>query len=76
MPKAFVLLNVDLGKEDQVLNALRNIPGVIEAHRVYGTYDTIVKVETDSNEKLKEVITWRIRRMDGVRSTLNMIVVE
>jgi hypothetical protein len=26
--------------------------------------------------KLKEIVTWRVRRLDKVRSTLTMIVVE
>jgi glycosyltransferase involved in cell wall biosynthesis len=33
-------------------------------------------VEADTMEKVKETITWKIRRLDRVRSTLTMIVVE
>jgi DNA-binding Lrp family transcriptional regulator len=43
---------------------------------VYGVYDIVAKVEADSMDKLKEIVTWKIRRLDKVRSTLTMIVVE
>ena len=76
MPRAFVLLNVDLGSEEEVLQEIKTIDGVLEAHRVYGVYDTVVVVEMDSTEKLKEVVTWKIRRLSKVRSTLTMIAIK
>ncbi len=76
MPIAFVLLNVEPGGEEEVLKELRGIPEVKEAYRVYGVYDTVVKVEAPSAEKLKEIITWKIRRLQKVRSTLTMLAVE
>jgi len=36
----------------------------------------VAKVEADSMDKLKEIVTWKIRRLERVRSTLTMIVVE
>jgi len=49
---------------------------VKESYVVYGVYDIVAKVEADSMDKLKEIVTWKIRRLDKVRSTLTMIVVE
>jgi DNA-binding Lrp family transcriptional regulator len=49
---------------------------VKESYVVYGVYDVVAKVEADSMDKLKEIVTWKIRRLDRVRSTLTMIVVE
>jgi DNA-binding Lrp family transcriptional regulator len=43
---------------------------------VYGVYDIVCKIQGDDLEKVKEIITWKIRRLDKVRSTLTMIVVE
>ena len=76
MPIAFVLLNVEPGGEDEVLKELRSVPEVKEAYRVYRVYDTVVKVEAPTAEKLKEIITWKIRRLQKVRSTLTMLAVE
>ena len=69
-------MNVELGSEERVLKEVRQIPNVKECHRVYGVYDMIAKVEADSMDKLKEVVTWKIRRLDGVRSTLTTVVME
>ncbi len=76
MPKAFVLINADIGAEEQLVQELKSIENVTEVYAVYGAYDIIAKVESDSMDKVKETITWKIRRLDNVRSTLTMIVVE
>lgn len=76
MAKAYVLINVELGAEEEVKKALEQIDGVKEANIVYGVYDLVVKIEAPNIEKIKEIVTWRIRRLERVRSTLTMIVVE
>jgi len=76
LPLAFVLINAEIGSEDEVLKELRKLSNVKESYVVYGVYDVVAKVEADSMDKLKEIVTWKIRRLDRVRSTLTMIVVE
>ena len=76
MPIAFVLINAEIGSESDVLDELKKIEGVEEAYSVYGVYDIIVKVRANSMEKLKDIVAWRIRKLNKVRSTLTMIVVE
>ena len=76
MSVAFVLMNIDLGAEDEILRELRKMENVEEAYFVYGVYDIIAKISADSMEKVKEIVTWKIRRLDKVRSTLTMIVTE
>jgi DNA-binding Lrp family transcriptional regulator len=86
MPKAFVLLNTELHSEADVLKELTKIEGVEEAFLVTGVsageafliagvYDIIAKVGAETMGKLKE-ITWRIRKIDKVTSTLTMIMQE
>jgi len=48
----------------------------MEAHSVYGVYDIVAKVEAEDMGKLKDVVTWNVRRLNNVRSTLTMIVME
>ena len=76
MPIAFVLINSEIGSEGEVLRELKKMDGVKEAYTVYGVYDVIAKVEASSMDKLKDIITWRIRKLEKVRSTLTMIVIE
>ena len=76
MPMAFVLVNTEMGSETEVLSALRKIANVREAYIVYGVYDIVAKVEAESMDKLKDIITWNIRRLNKVRSTLTMMATE
>jgi len=75
-PMAFVLINADLGAEEDLVRELKNIEHVKEVYVVYGVYDIVAKIQADTMEKVKETITWKIRRLEKVRSTLTMIVVE
>ncbi len=76
LAKAFILINTDTGTEEEVLSELKKIPGVTEAYTIYGVYDLIAKVEADTLDKVKEIVSSRIRRLEHVRSTLSMMVVE
>ena len=76
MPLAFVLVNTEMGSMEETLNALMKIDNVKEAYMVYGVYDIVAKVEAESMTKLKELVTWKIRKLDKVRSTLSMIVMN
>jgi hypothetical protein len=72
MPSAYVLINCKIGSEKHIISKLNNLSGVEEVSKVNGIYDIIVKVNSDSIDKLKETR----RRIDIVRSTLTLIVIE
>lgn len=76
MPTAFILINAEIGAEDEVMRNLEPFSEVKEAHMVYGVYDIIARLETETMQDLKEAISWKIRRLEKVRSTLTMVVVE
>jgi DNA-binding Lrp family transcriptional regulator len=76
MPKAFVLINVETGSEEEIVGELRKISGVEEAYFSYGVYDIITKINSPSMEKLKEMVTKKIRALTKVRSTLTLIMME
>ncbi len=76
MPRAFVLINVESGSEDEVLREIKEIEGVEEAYFSYGVYDLITKIKADTMENLKDMVTRRIRALIKVRSTLTLIMME
>jgi len=76
MPRAFVLINVESGTEEEVVEQLRKIPGVEEAYYSYGVYDIITKINADSMEGLKDMVTRKVRTITKVRSTLTLIMME
>lgn len=73
MHKAFVLINSDIGSELEVLKQLKEIDGVEQAYALYGAYDIMAKVASESMEELKQIITWKIRKLDGIRATLTLM---
>jgi DNA-binding Lrp family transcriptional regulator len=76
VPLAFVLVNVEAGTDKEVLENIKKTPEVKQAYMVYGVYDIIVMLESDTLEKLREMVTKKIRQLDKVRSTMTMIVME
>jgi DNA-binding Lrp family transcriptional regulator len=76
MPQAFVLMNAELGSEDSIVTELNKLEDVREVYQVYGVYDIVAQVEADTMEKVKETITWKLRKLNGVKSTLTMIVMD
>ena len=76
MSAAYVLINCDLGSEEKVISQLKSFEEVIEVHGTFGAYDILAKVEADLVEKLRETITWKIRKIVNIRSTLTLMGIQ
>ena len=73
--QAIVMINVEIGKENEVFEKIFEIPEVKEVYMVYGVHDLIAVIEAETMDVLRSLITEKIRKMDGVKSTLTSIVV-
>ncbi len=71
-----MLINCDLGHEEQIIEELKHLSDVKEVHGTFGAYDILAKVESDEPNTLKETITWKIRKIDKVRSTVTLLGIE
>ena len=76
MARAFVLINTEAGMEQDVVNQLKNMKSVKEAYTVYGVYDAVAYVEAEKVEDLKNAVSYDIRKLNGVRSTVTMMIAE
>ncbi|MDH5658377.1 MAG: Lrp/AsnC ligand binding domain-containing protein [Nitrosopumilus sp.] len=80
MSTAYVLLNSDLGSDESIINevkqVLTNEDIKFEIQGVYGVYDIVLKLSSDDAEKLRGIITNKIRKISKVQSTLTMMVIE
>ncbi len=76
MAIAFVLINAELGAENELVNQLKTIENVKYVYVLYGAYDLVVKIEAPNNEILKKTISNNIRQLKNVRSTLTMTVID
>ena len=74
--RAFVLITTEIGAMEQVLQDLKNIDDVIETHLLYGVYDIIAIVKANTMRQIKEVISWRIRRIDHILTSQTLIAMD
>lgn len=68
----YILVNTQVGKEDEVLSTIRSMEFVEEAYIVYGEYDIIVKLNLPALELLEKTVS-TIRKMNGVTKTSTLI---
>lgn len=73
MLETFVLINCDLGKEQQIVKSLQNIQGVKEVQATHGVYDVVAKIETKTEKELNETIRLKIF---GLRPVQNVLALQ
>ena len=76
MATAYVLINCELGSEETIIEQLKTLDGIVEVHGTFGAYDILAKIESPTVEVLRETITWKIRKIDKIRSTLTLMGIE
>jgi DNA-binding Lrp family transcriptional regulator len=76
MPTAYVLINTEIGSESDVLDALKRVEGVKEAHNLWGVYDIIASIKAETMDKLTSIITKKIEKIGKVNAKLTMIITE
>ena len=76
MKTAYVLISWYLGVEAEIIDEIKQLEDVKEVLGIFGAYDILVKVESDQISTLKDVITWKIRKLNKVRSTVTLMVIE
>ena len=76
MATAYILINCELGSEELIIQQLKNIDDISEVSGTFGAYDILTKIESSTVETLREIITWKIRKIDHIRSTLTLMGIE
>lgn len=81
MPTAYVLINSDLGTDESIISKIKEILNdekdiEFTTQGVYGIYDIVLKISSDNTDVLRNIITYKIRKINKVQSTLTMMVVE
>jgi DNA-binding Lrp family transcriptional regulator len=75
---AYILINYEIGTEteQETINKLKNVLGVVEVSKVNGVYDIVVKITSNALDSLKETITRDIRTIDTIKSTMTLIAIK
>jgi len=76
MDKALVLLTLEPDSGSEVLEEIKNIHGVIEAHFLYGPYDGYAMIEAPDSAELQTIVIDTIRQIEGIRSTMTCFVAD
>jgi len=74
MEKAYVLIVSETGSEKHVIEKLLMIDEIKEVNRVWGAYDVVVKVVVSTSDAVREIITGKIRKIEGIKTTVSLIV--
>lgn len=73
MTIAYVLINCELGAEEALIEKLNELEQVKDVFETIGTHDMMVKLEADNFEKIREIVSWNIQKLDKIRSTSTLI---
>ncbi|MFH1396901.1 MAG: Lrp/AsnC ligand binding domain-containing protein [archaeon] len=76
MVVAYVLITVDVGKERDIFDKLKESSGVVEINELYGEWDILAKIKVDKFEELDKVLTEKIRSIEGIKDTSTMLVAD
>ena len=72
MRETFVLINCDLGKEQQIIKFLQKLQSIREVQATNGVYDIIAKIETKTERELNYMIRTKILSLRQVNSVITL----
>ena len=74
MEKAYVLIVSETGSGQHVIEKLLMIDEIKEVNSVWGAYDVVIKVVGPTSDAVREIITGKIRMIEGIKTTTSLIV--
>jgi DNA-binding Lrp family transcriptional regulator len=74
--EAYILIQVEVGKQREVTLALTEVEGVVDARSVAGPYDVVILAQAEDVDALGRLAASRIQGVDGVTRTLTCPVIH
>ena len=74
--KAYVLIETQVGKTKEVVEAIRELEGIIWVDSVTGPYDAIVTIEGETLNQIGDLVTSKFHLIGGVSRTVICVAVE
>jgi len=74
MEIAYIMIVSELGSEQHVIEKLLMIDEIKEVNRVWGAYDVVVKLVGPTSDAVRKIIMEKIRMIDGIRTTVSLMV--
>lgn len=76
MVQAYILIQTEVGRSNDVSLEVRQLPGVTLAEDVTGPYDVIARIEASTVDELGQLVISRIQDVKGITRTLTCTVVH
>ena len=73
MTVAYVLINCELGAEEAIMEKLKEIEQVKEVFGTIGTHDMMVKLDAENFEKIREIVSRNIQKIEKIRTISTLI---
>ena len=74
MEIAYIMIVSKSGSEQHVIEKLLMIDEIKEVNRVWGAYDVVVKLVGPTSDAVRKIIQEKIRMIDGIRTTVSLMV--
>jgi DNA-binding Lrp family transcriptional regulator len=76
METLYLLVETEVGRLDEVLRKVKQIPNVVEVEAVTGPFDLIVKVQAGHINEALDVVVHKIRKITGIKGTETLVTVS
>ncbi len=70
MTSAYLLIKAKKDHKQDLMKSLKQIKELIEINETVGVYNFVAKIESNDVEKLRDIVLWKIRILDSVKSVL------
>ena len=74
--KAFVLIETVVGKNKEVIAALRQLKGMKSVDTVTGPYDVIAIIEGETLNDIGDLVTGKIHPITGISRTVTCLAIQ
>ncbi len=69
----YILAKIEAGKEDEILDSLKNTNQVSKASLTYGIYDLCVEAQFKTMENLDKFVVNVLRKIPGIKETVTLL---
>jgi DNA-binding Lrp family transcriptional regulator len=76
MVQAFVIVHCNTSHEIMVLQKLKEIPEVVEADVLIGSFEIICTIIAPTYNEISDVISNKIRKIQNIKSTITLNVIQ
>ena len=73
MTTAYVMINCELGAEETIMEKLKEIEQVKDVFGTIGTYDMMVKLDAENFEKIREIVSRNIQKIEKIRTISTLV---